>query len=94
MTDKELISRLAGYARPYWKQFVLVLFIMLLSIVYNLVSPLIIGDIQGTIKGEFQLSYLYKMVAVYAGILIVSLICTYLQAMILQKIGQKIRSLR
>ena len=92
MTDKELISRLAGYARPYWKQFVLVLFIMLLSIVYNLVSPLIIGDIQGTIKGEFQLSYLYKMVAVYAGILIVSLICTYLQAMILQKIGQKILS--
>ena len=43
-------------------------------------------------KGQFELSYLFSVVAVYAGILIVSLICTYTQAMILQKTGQKILS--
>ena len=92
MADSEIIRRLLAYAKPYWKSFVLVFFIMILSIVYDLVSPLIIGDIQGLIKGEFRLEQLYVRVALYAGILVVSLICTYLQAMILQKTGQKILS--
>ena len=92
MSDKELIVRLLRYAKPYWKSFVLVLFIMLFSILYDIVSPLIVGDIQNLVKDDFELSDLYIRVAVYAGILIVSMICTYLQAMILQKIGQKILS--
>ena len=92
MSDKEIITRLLGYAKPYWKNFVAVFFIMLFSIVYDLISPLLIGHIQDTIKQEFELSYLFGMVGIYAGILLVSLICTYLQAMILQKTGQKILS--
>ncbi|MBP3587884.1 MAG: ABC transporter ATP-binding protein, partial [Clostridia bacterium] len=80
MADGEIIRRLMVYARPYWKQFVLVFLIMLLSIGYDLVSPLLVGHIEEIIKAEFELSYLFRMVAVYAGILIVSLICTYLQA--------------
>ena len=92
MSDREIVGRLLRYARPYWKQFVAVLFIMLFSIVYDLLSPLIVGDIQNMIKTEFQLPDLFRMVAVYASILVISLICTYLQAMILQKTGQKILS--
>ena len=92
MADGEIIRRLMVYARPYWKQFVLVFLIMLLSIGYDLVSPLLVGHIEEIIKAEFELSYLFRMVAVYAGILIVSLICTYLQATLLQKTGQKILS--
>ena len=92
MADAEIVRRLLTYAKPYWKSFVLVFFIMVISIVYDLVSPLIIGDIQGLIKEEFQLEQLYIRVALYAGILVVSLVCTYLQAMILQKTGQKILS--
>ncbi|MBE6979990.1 MAG: ABC transporter ATP-binding protein [Ruminococcaceae bacterium] len=92
MSDGEIIKRLLSYAKPYWKSFVGVFFIMIFSIIYDLVSPLIVGDIQGLIKEEFQLRDLYIRVAVYAGILVVSLICTYLQAMILQKTGQKILS--
>ncbi len=92
MSDKELIVRLLAYAKPYWKEFVFVFFIMLVSIVYDIVSPLIIGDIQNLVKDDFQLNDLYVRVAVYAGILVVSMISTYLQAMILQKIGQKILS--
>ena len=92
MADSEIVKRLLTYAKPYWKNFVAVLFIMCFSIVYDLVSPLIIGDIQGLIKGDFELRDLLIRVAIYGGTLVVSLICTYLQAMILQKTGQKILS--
>lgn len=92
MPDSEIVRRLLQYAGPYWKSFILVFFVMLFSIGYDLASPLIVGKIQGLIKESFELKQLYAMVAVYAGILIVSLICTYLQAMILQKTGQKILS--
>ncbi len=92
MPDSEIIRRLLAYAKPYWKNFVLVFFVMLLSIVYDLCSPLLVGHIQDTIKDPFELSYLFTLVGIYAGILVVSLVCTYLQAMILQKTGQKILS--
>ena len=92
LTDKEIVTRLLRYARPYWKSFVGVFFIMLFSIVFELVSPALIGDIQKLIKEPFQLKDLYIRVVVYAAILVVSLICTFLQAMVLQKTGQKILS--
>lgn len=92
MADGELIRRLLKYARPYVKEFILVFLIMLFSIVYDVVSPLLIGNIQGLIKGSFPLAQLYRMVGLYAGILAVSMVCTYFQAMILQSIGQKILS--
>ena len=92
MPDGEIIRRLLGYAKPYWKNFVLVFFIMLFSIVYDIVSPLLIGRLQNLVKGDFALKELYTMVAIYGSILLVSLICTYFQALILQKTGQKILS--
>ena len=92
MSDGEIVKRLLTYAKPYWKSFVLVFFIMVFSIGYDLIAPLIVGDIQGLIKGDFELRDLFIRVAIYAGALLVSLICTYLQAMILQKTGQKILS--
>ena len=92
MTDGEIVTRLLRYAKPHWRNFVAVFFIMLFSIVYELVSPLLIGHIQDIIKEPFELNYLFTLVAIYASILVVSLICTFLQAMILQKTGQKILS--
>ena len=92
MSDGELIRRLLTYAKPYWKEFILVFLIMVISIVYDLVSPLIIGDIEKTVTVDFELNDLYQKVGIYAGILIVSMICTFCQTMILQKIGQKILS--
>ena len=92
MTDREIIARLTRYAAPYKKDFLLVFVIMLISIAYDVVSPLLVAQIQGTIKGRFALPELYRLVGVYAGILAVSMVCTYFQAMILQKTGQKILS--
>ena len=92
VADGEIIRRLLRYARPYKSQFVLVFFVMLFSIAYDVVSPLLIGRIEDMIKDSFPLSKLLSYVIVYAGILIVSLVCTYAQAMLLQRVGQKILS--
>jgi len=92
MTDKELIKRLLRYAKPYAKTFVLVVLLMLVSIVYEVIGPYIAGDIEEVIKRPFELSALLWRVALYATIMIVSLVCTYLQSIILQRTGQKIVS--
>ncbi len=92
MKDSEIIKRLLKYARPYAKNFVLVGAVMLFSIAYEIISPMLIGRIEEMIKDDFELSRLWAFVAVYAGILLVSLICTYIQAIVLQKTGQKIVS--
>ena len=92
MPDGEIIKRLLRYARPYWKTFVAIFFIMLFSIFYDLVGPLLIGDLVELVETDFELSRLFTMVALYGSLLAVSLVCTYFQAMLLQKIGQKILS--
>ena len=92
MPDSLIIKRLLRYAKPYAAQFVLVLVIMLLSISYDLLSPVLVGNIQNLIKHAFPLNKLYWMVGAYAGVLVVSMVSMYLQTMILQKIGQKILS--
>ena len=92
MKDSEITRRLLRYARPHVKSFVIVLLLMLLSIAYDIIAPLIVGDIEEMIKNDFQLSDLFGRVAVYAVILVVSLACTYMQAIVLQKTGQKILS--
>lgn len=92
MSDGELVKRLLSYAKPFWKQFLVVLFLMIFSIAYDIISPLIIGEVQDLVKGKFELEYLYRYLAVYISILLVSMICTYLQSIILQKVGQQILS--
>ena len=92
MKDSEIVRRLFKYAKPYYKEFALVLFLMLFSIAYDVISPYMIGLIEEKIKHNFELSDVLLNVALYASILVVSVICTYLQAILLQKTGQKIVS--
>ena len=74
--DGEIFRRLAKYAAPYKKQFLLVLAVMLLSITYDLSAPLIVGRVEGLIKERFEPPVLLRWVVLYAGILVVALICT------------------
>lgn len=93
MKDGELIRRLLPYAKPYWKSFLLALVITMVSLTYDLMSPYMIGNIEELVKqAGFTMSALISRVVVYAGILIVAMICTYFQSIILQKTGQKILS--
>ena len=92
MSDKKIVGRLFKYATPFWKDFAVVFVIMLLSIGHNILSPLLVGRIEELVKADFDLTYLFTLVGFYAVILLISLVCTYLQAILLQKIGQKILS--
>ncbi len=92
MKDAEIIKRLLKYIKPHIFSLLTVLVVMLFSIAYDILSPMIIGQIEKIIKNDFPMRSLLTLVAVYASILIVSLICTYIQAILLQKVGQKILS--
>ena len=92
MKDGDIVRRLLIFAKPHIGAFVIVLVIMALTIAYDIVSPIIIGEITKMVTEDFELSELYVYVAAYVGILIISVLCTYFQAIILQKIGQKILS--
>ena len=92
MSDSEIIVRLLRYAKPYLPQFIFVGIIMLISIAYDIISPLLIGRIEKVLSGGFEMSTLMVYILVYASILIVSLVATYIQSLVLQKIGQKILS--
>lgn len=92
MKDSEIIRRLMRYAKPFRMQFAIVLLVMIFSIAYDVISPTLIGRVEEMITGDFALSSLFVYVGIYAGLLIVSMICSYIQAVMLQKTGQKILS--
>ena len=92
MSDWELLCRLLSYAKQWWYMFPLALVVMLISVAHDVISPLLVGRIQELLTGKFQLAQLYSIIIVYVSVLVVSMICTYLQALILQSVGQKILS--
>lgn len=92
MADGEIIRRLVQYAKPYGGKFIIVGFLVLFSISYDIASPLIVGYIEELVVGDFTLDHLFASVAVYAGVLVFSMLSTYFQAVILQKVGQRIIS--
>lgn len=92
MKDSEITRRLLVYAKPYWKSFLLVLVVMIFSISYDVISPLIVGRTEELVKGDFEMSGLLRLVLLYFGILVCAQLCSYIQAMVLQKTGQKILS--
>ncbi len=92
MKDGEIVRRLLRYAKPFKLQFGIVLLVMLFSIAYDVISPTIIGNVEEMIKEDFELNVLFTYVGFYAALLIVSMICSYIQAIVLQKTGQKILS--
>ncbi len=92
MKDSEIAKRLLLYAKPYWKRFALVLILMTFSISYDILAPTMVGEIEELVKGDFQLTELWRRLILYGSILLVSLVSTYAQSLILQKTGQRIVS--
>ena len=92
MKDSEILRRLVKYAYPYRYRFLGMLLLVLFSIATNLISPLIVGEIQGMIKSDFLLSDLFVLIGVYGGVLLLSLGCSYVMSVTLQKLGQRIVS--
>lgn len=93
MKDIEILKRLLKYARPYWRQFLFVILLVAFTIASDIVLPLILGDVASTLG---QIGFEYKLVLrdalIYFGVLAISLACTFVMAVILQKTGQRIIS--
>jgi len=92
MKDSEILRRLLHYARPHVGGFIAVGFLMVFSIAYSVVSPRLMGFIIDFLGDDFEVNELLMYIGIYAVILITSLIFQYIQAILLQKIGQKILS--
>ena len=93
MKDTEIMKRLLRYAKPHIGQFIIVAFLMIFSIAYSVVSPRMMGMMIAFLQTEgFEINTLFLYIGIYAIILITSLVFQYIQAILLQKIGQKILS--
>lgn len=92
MSDVEITKRLLKYAKPYTKNFLFVLVLMLFAIAYDIASPLIVGYIEKMITGDFEMKRLLAIVLCYGVLLLISMACSYVQAIVLQKTGQRIIS--
>jgi len=92
MKDSEIAKRLLVYAKPYTFNFVIIFILMVFCIAYDVISPTIIGNCEELVKADFEMSDLFRLLIEYGLLLVVSIICTYIQAIILQKTGQKILS--
>ena len=92
MKDSEITRRLLVYAKPYIGNFAAVLGLMMFSVAYDIISPILMGNIVDVLRQNFAMSELIRLVLIYASILAVSLVCTYIQAIVLQRTGQKIIS--
>ena len=68
MKDSEIMRRLLRYARPHVKTFLLIGALMLFSIAYDIISPILVGDIEQIIENDFEMRDLLIMVAIYASI--------------------------
>lgn len=88
--DGALLKRLWSYAAGNKWHFIVAGIFMIFSVMYDILSPLIVGRIESVISGKFQLSELWRYIILYGAMLIVSLISAYFQAIILQKTGQRI----
>lgn len=77
MPDREIVIRLLQYAKPFWKDFALVLVIMVFSIANEILSPLVSGSIADMMKSSFEMRQLFIRVGVYVAVLVVSLVSTY-----------------
>lgn len=92
MKDTEIMKRLLRYAKPHIGKFIAVGLLMAFSIAYSVISPRLMGFIIKFLDTDFEINTLVMYIAIYAVILVTSLVFQYIQAIILQKIGQKILS--
>lgn len=92
MKDSEILKRLLVYAKPHIPVFLLILLLMAFCVCYDILSPLIIGRGEELVKNSFEMPALFSLLKQYVLILLISVACTYVQAVLLQRTGQKILS--
>ena len=93
MSDSVIIKRLLSYAKIHYKAFISVFLLMVFCVSADIVLPIITGNVTKILGKEgFKYYEVLRLVLLYVGLLLMSVGCSYVQAIILQKTGQKIVS--
>ncbi len=90
-SDKQILKRLASYAIPYTRYFVLTFVLMVISVLFALAEPYLIGvSIDILTEPPVDVRFLTIVLIAFAGSILLSAFFEYMQTMILQKTGQQI----
>jgi len=93
-SDKEVVRRLISYMKPFKKQFILVILLVIVGLGIQLLPPFLIGrtvDVIGdtSIIRDEKIQFLILLSSVFLFALVVGNVTAFFQHYILQKIGQK-----
>ena len=91
MKDGVIIKRLLKYTKPFVWKFVFVLILMLFSVLIEVCTPLVIGEVIELLGSDnIDINFIIFMVILYIVLVLLTYAGSYLQAVTLQKIGQNI----
>lgn len=93
-SDKEVIKRLISYAKPYKKEFIWIVILMIISLGIQLLPPLLIGLTVDNVGNDAlsraeKIEYIVYLSIFFVIAVIIGNFVSYVQALMLQKVGQK-----
>ena len=93
-SDKEIIKRTLICMKPVKNKFILGISLILINIIFNLITPRIVGYYINAIDEQnMQVGCLWSILFFcfcYFGIIVINMILTYIETMIIQKAGQEV----
>jgi len=92
MKDSIIIKRIFVYAKSHWRQYIVIFVLLTISVMYDIIPPLLVGEVEELIKSQFQMTEVVGKIVAYAIVVLVSLAAMYGQAIMLQRLGQQILS--
>lgn len=93
-TDREILRRTFHYMKPVIWKFILGLFLILVNVVFNLLSPRIVGKYIYLIDEKTleitSLTTIIILCVCYFVVIVINMVFTYIETMIIQKAGQEV----
>lgn len=91
MKDSDIVKRLFKYTKPFIGKFILVITMMLFTVLLDVITPLLIGDVIERLGTDnIDIADIITRIGVYVILIIATYCGSYFQAVTLQKIGQNI----
>ena len=91
MKDSDIVKRLFKYTKPFIGKFILVITMMLFTVLLDVITPLLIGDVIERLGTDnIDIADIITRICVYVILIIATYCGSYFQAVTLQKIGQNI----
>lgn len=93
-SDKEVIRRLLTYGKPYKREFIWIVVMMIVSLGIQLLPPLLIGLTVDTVGNDAltrpeKIEFIIFLSIFFIIVLVIGNVVGYLQGIMLQKVGQK-----